>query len=98
VTPWPLNEPADVLVNATPVGQRDDAMPVDAALLRGGAVVCDLAYRGDGTPTPLIAAARRAGTRAVDGIDVLVAQGVHAFRLFTGLEPPVGVMRSAARG
>jgi shikimate dehydrogenase len=91
---------APLLVNATPLGQAGDpeALPLEPALLPAGALVCDLAYRGDGTPTPLIAAARRAGTRAVDGIDVLVAQGVHAFRLFTGLEPPVEVMRSAARG
>jgi shikimate 5-dehydrogenase len=62
------------------------------------AVVCDLAYRGDGGATPLIDAARRAGARAVDGIDVLVGQGIHAFRLFTGVEPPADVMRAAARG
>jgi shikimate 5-dehydrogenase len=33
----------------------------------------------------------------VDGLEVLVGQGVLAFRLFTGAEPPVEVMRAAVR-
>jgi len=98
VAAWPLADPPPLLVNATPVGQRDDELPVDQQLLAGVAVVCDLAYRGDGGATPLIDAARRAGARTVDGIDVLVGQGIHAFRLFTGVEPPADVMRAAARG
>jgi shikimate dehydrogenase len=95
---WPLAEPAPLLVNATPVGQRDDELPVSEELLVPGSTVCELAYRADGSATPLVQAARRRGAGAVDGIDVLVAQGVHAFRLLTGREPPVEVMRRAARG
>jgi shikimate dehydrogenase len=61
-------------------------------------VVCDLAYRGDGTPTPLVEAAAARGARAVDGLDVLVGQGIAAFELLTGLPAPVDVMRAAAWG
>jgi shikimate dehydrogenase len=96
-TPWPLGEPVPLLVNATPVGQRDEDLPVDEELLSQVAAVCDLAYRGNADATPLIHAARRQGARTVDGIDVLVGQGVHAFRLFTGVDAPVDVMRVAAR-
>jgi shikimate dehydrogenase len=60
--------------------------------------VCDLAYRGDASPTPLIEAAIARGARAVDGLDVLVGQGILAFELLTGLPAPVEVMRAAARG
>jgi shikimate 5-dehydrogenase len=34
----------------------------------------------------------------VDGIDVLVGQGIAAFELLTGVPAPVAVMRAAARG
>jgi shikimate 5-dehydrogenase len=33
----------------------------------------------------------------VDGLDVLLGQGIAAFRLLTGLEPPVEAMRAAVR-
>jgi shikimate 5-dehydrogenase len=61
-------------------------------------IVCDLAYRGDGAPTPLIAAAGARGARAVDGLEVLVGQGIFAFELLTGVPAPVAIMRAAARG
>jgi shikimate dehydrogenase len=99
VGPWPPSRPAPVLVHATPVGQRDDEPPpVDARALAGADVVIDLAYRADGAPTALAAAARGAGAAVVDGLDVLAGQGALAFGLLTGREPPVEVMRAAARG
>lgn len=61
-------------------------------------VVVDLAYRGDGSATALIEAAAARGARAVDGLEVLVGQGILAFELFTGVPAPVEVMRAAARG
>ena len=97
---WPVREPAAVIVNATPVGQAGDAaqLPVDEALIAGATVVCDLAYRGDDVETGLVLAARAAGVRAVDGLDVLVGQGARAFALITGRDAPLGVMRKAVRG
>jgi len=97
---WPLAEPAGLVVNATPVGQQGDPreLPVDPRALDGTTVVCDLVYRGDGAETRLIAAARAAGCRTVDGLAVLVGQGARSFRLFTGLEPPLDVMERAVRG
>jgi shikimate dehydrogenase len=95
---WPARDAPELIVNATPLGQAGEAggLPLDAGLLEGR-VVCDLAYRGDGAETGLVAAARERGARAVDGLEVLVGQGVLAFRLFTGAEPPIEVMRAAVR-
>jgi shikimate dehydrogenase len=100
VTDWPLREPAGLIVNATPVAQRGDAaeLPLDPAALDGTAVVCDLVYRADGGRTGLLAEADRRGVRTVDGLAVLVGQGVRSFRLFTGVGPPVGVMDAGAPG
>jgi shikimate dehydrogenase len=58
-----------------------------------GQTVVDLAY-GD-RETALVAAARAAGCTVVDGREALVRQGAGSFRLWTGLEPPVEVMRAA---
>jgi shikimate dehydrogenase len=97
--PWPPEAGAALIVNATPVGQADPAgeLPVDQAALAPADVVCDLVYRGDGVETALISSARRLGKRAVDGLDVLIGQGARSFRLFTGVEPPLDAMSTAAR-
>jgi shikimate dehydrogenase len=58
-------------------------------------VVVDLAY-GPGE-TALVTAARLAGCEVVDGREALVRQGAASFRLWTGIEPPVEVMRQAVR-
>lgn len=99
VREWPPTSLPDLVVNATPIGQAGDAadLPVDAELLREGMIVCDLAYRGDGQPTALCAVAALRGARVVDGLEVLIGQGIDAFELLTGRPAPVDVMRSAAR-
>jgi shikimate dehydrogenase len=106
VEPWPPRRAARLVVNATPVGQRETGtvpgqagtVPIPLELITTEVVVCDLAYRGDATPTPLVRAAAARGARAVDGLDVLVGQGIAAFELFTGVPAPVDVMRAAAWG
>jgi shikimate dehydrogenase len=100
---WPPARAAALVVNTTPIGQHEYPVPgtqysFPPELIEPEMVVVDLAYRGDGSPTPLIAAAGERGARAVDGLDVLVGQGIYAFELLTGVPAPVDVMRAAARG
>jgi shikimate dehydrogenase len=45
----------------------------------------------------LLAAAEAAGARTTDGLEILVAQGALSLALWTGREPPLEVMRAAAR-
>ena len=90
---------ADLVVNATPVGM-DAApgagrLPLDEGLLAPGQVVVDLVYHP--VHTPLLVAAERRGARAVDGVGMLVHQAGHAFRAWTGCDPPLTVMEAAAR-
>jgi shikimate dehydrogenase len=81
-----------VIVNATPI--KDD-LPVSP---RADQAVVDLAYKPDGSPTALIAAADQAGcSTVVDGLEVLVRQGAESFRHWTGVEAPIEVMRAAIR-
>ena len=102
--PWPPDRAAALVVNATPLGQgeklvpgTDVSGPIDASLIGPGATVVDLAYRGDGAETPLCAAVRERGARVIDGIEVLVGQGIFAFELLTGRPAPVEAMRRGAR-
>ena len=85
---------ADLVVNATPVGMGDGGLAVDAAHLGSGQLVVDLVYRP--AITPLIDAARAAGAVATNGLGMLIHQAAHAFRLWTGEDPPLEAMSAAA--
>ena len=89
-----------LLVHCTPVGGISalKALPMPADVVERMDAVADFAYRADGSPTPLGAAALAAGLPLVDGLELLVQQGALSFRRWTGLEPPLDVMRRAARG
>ncbi len=91
---WPpAPDGVDILVNATPVKGELLVEP------REWMQVVDLAYNADGTPTALIAAAETAGCDlVVDGLDVLLFQGVASFERWTGLPAPIVAMRDALRG
>ena len=81
-----------MLVNCTPVKDEVIVAP------RPGMQVVDLAYNPDGTQTALVAAAHEAGCDiVVDGLDVLLFQGVAGFERWTGLPAPIQAMRDALR-
>jgi shikimate dehydrogenase len=84
---------ATVVVNATPIGLRGDAVPVPVDALRADAAVMDLAYRRG--ETPWVRAAREAGHPAADGLEMLIAQGACAFERWFGITPDVDDMRAA---
>lgn len=81
---------AGLVVNATPIGLRDDAMPVDPVQLAPGTVVFDLVYRRGSTPW--VVAARARGLQAEDGLRMLVEQGALAFQRWFKVEPDREVM------
>ena len=89
--------PADLLVNCTVhglAGERTlEGLPVSRDDLRGFGVVVDFVYRPHGTA--LIGAARAAGVPVLDGLELLLAQGVLSFEQFTGRPAPVAEMRAA---
>ena len=86
----------DVLVNATPVGSgaHPGESPVASSSLRSGAVVFDMVY--EPRETPLLLAARDAGCRTIDGVEMLVSQAVGQFETWTGVPAPVEAMTEAA--
>lgn len=89
-----------LIVNATAVGLHGEdpfaVLPLDPADFRAEQIVLDMVY-GE-RPSPLLAAAAAAGASTVDGLELLVQQGALSLRIWTGLEPPIEVMRAAAQG
>jgi shikimate dehydrogenase len=84
---------ADLVVNATPVGLADKAMPVDPSMLESGAAAIDLVYRPGGTAWTRTLT--RLGCRAVDGTAMLLEQGALAFERWFGVAPDRRAMREA---
>ena len=84
-----------LLVNATPVGLKEEQMPVSAEMLEPGAAVFDLAYAPG--ETALVRAARARGHRAMDGMTMLVEQGAAAFERWFGQPADRDVMWDAIR-
>ncbi|HEV2249234.1 MAG TPA: shikimate dehydrogenase [Candidatus Limnocylindria bacterium] len=82
----------DVVVNATSLGLSGED-PLEGATLRRGLVVVDLIPTA--VPTPLARRARAAGADVVDGLPMLLQQAASSFKIWTGRDAPVDVMRAA---
>jgi shikimate dehydrogenase len=89
------NLQADALVNATSVGMvpRDGLSPVPVGILKSFHVVMDIIYAP--LQTKLLRDAEQAGCRTINGLEMLLLQGVAQFETWTGLAAPVDVMREA---
>lgn len=85
-------EEADLIVNATPLGQRKERLPVQDFTARQA--VIDLVYRP--AVTPLLEDARAAGAQAFGGLGMLLHQAALSIELWTGRIPPLPVMSAAA--
>jgi shikimate dehydrogenase len=89
----------EVIVNCTAVGMGEEdpfeELPLDPERFDAAIVLVDLVYGG--SETRLVEEARRRGAAVVEGLEILVRQGAESLRIWTGLEPPLDVMRKAAR-
>jgi shikimate dehydrogenase len=89
----------DLIVNCTAIGMADEDpfehLPLDPDRLGPGVTLVDLVYAGE--ESGLVRVARERGATAIDGLEVLVRQGGESLLLWTGLDPPLDVMRAAAR-
>lgn len=81
-------------VQATSLGLRPgDPLPSDPALFPRNCFLFDLVYGPE--ETPFVRKALELGYRAADGKEMLLRQGVRAFRLWFKREPPLEAMRGA---
>lgn len=90
------NKPADILINTTPLGMspHTDLCPVPEQVLKKGMVVMDIVYNP--IKTKLLSMAEGNGCVTINGLSMFVNQAAEQFRLWTGQEAPVEVMKEAA--
>jgi shikimate dehydrogenase len=89
----------ELIVNCTAIGMADEDpfehLPLDPERFDADIVLVDLVYAG--SESRLVAEARSRSAQAIDGLEILVRQGAESLRIWTGMDPPLGVMREAAR-
>ena len=85
----------DIVVNATSIGlyDADARLNLDINTLQPAMVVADVI--GNPPRTRLIQDAEARGCRVLDGLGMLVNQGIVAVQFWTGVEPDAAVMRQA---
>ena len=98
--PWhPLSQitdlQGDIIVNATSVGMSPDdhSTLVPKKILDRFSVIMDIVYSP--LQTRLLKEAQESGCRTVNGLAMLLYQGVAQFELWTNQEAPVDIMREA---
>ncbi|MFO1121428.1 MAG: shikimate dehydrogenase [Hyphomicrobiales bacterium] len=92
--PYRVPEYAQILVNATSIGLYPDVegrLNLDVSSLRPDLVVADVITNPP--RSPLIRDAEARGCRTLDGLGMVVNQGVIGIKYWTGLDVDAGVMR-----
>ncbi len=99
-----LMEEADLIVNTTPVGMKttrheEHILPFGENFwrsLNSKSIIYDLIYNP--TPTSLLQLGTKKGCMTIDGLQMLVAQGIKSLSFWTdGLEVPFHVMNDALK-
>jgi shikimate dehydrogenase len=94
--PFALPADTDIAVNATSIGlfpNIDDKPNLEYDTITDKMIVCDVIPNPPRTPFLREAEAR--GAKTLDGLGMLVYQGAIAFKMWTGHDAPVQVMRDA---
>ncbi len=83
---------ADLIVQATTLSMSEEAFEWPIANVRAGAIVADIVYRP--LQTGLLRAARERGLTAIDGLGMLIHQGVRSFELWFAVKPDAAKARA----
>jgi shikimate dehydrogenase len=82
----------DLVINCTPLGMHEgDPLPMPEGSFRSGQVVYDVVYNP--SETALLKTAKSNGAKAVNGLGMLLYQGVIAFEHWFGVLPPAALMK-----
>jgi len=99
-----LIEEADLIVNTTPVGMitaknETNVLPFGKDFwrpLNSKTTIYDLIYNP--APTPLLQLGNQKGCMTIDGLEMLIAQGIKSIAFWTdGLEVPFHIMNDALK-
>ncbi len=88
---------ADLVINCTSVGMQPnvDESPLHNSYLKPGLTVMEMVYTPE--QTLLVKEARSRGCHVITGVDMFVRQAALQFKLFTGREPPLELMRKVVK-
>jgi shikimate dehydrogenase len=88
---------ADVIINATSLGMvpRDGETPIPKKLLEKGMMVMDIVYQP--LQTKLLREAKEKGCLTINGLEMLIRQGVAQFLIWTGKRPEIGQIKKDLR-
>lgn len=87
---------SDLLINATPIGMqpKTSISPLEnISVIHPRQLVCDLIYNPQ--QTKFLKLAKHLGAKTLNGLGMLLYQGVLAFEIFTDKKAPIQVMRKA---
>lgn len=92
---YSVPESTDIVINATSIGLYDEdaRLDLDVASLKPNMFVADVI--GNPPRTRLIRDAESRGCSVLDGLGMLVNQGIVGVQYWTGIEPDADVMRHA---
>jgi len=89
---------AEVVVNCTPVGMHpevNDSPAPPGTFSRSGMIAFDTVYHPENTM--FLKLARERDCLTVSGVDMFLHQAAHQFKMYTGQEAPVDLMRGVVR-
>jgi shikimate dehydrogenase len=92
---YAVEEGTDIVINATSIGlgNADARVPLDYDSLQPAMVVADVIFNPP--ETVFLTEASNRGCTTLDGLGMLVNQGVIGFKIWTGVDPDASVMREA---
>lgn len=85
---------ADIIINTTPLGMKpysNQLPPINMEWLEPGQLVVDLIYNP--LTTVFLKEAAEKGCEVLNGLGMLIQQGVLSFEIWTGKKPPVEGLR-----
>jgi len=94
--PWDKREDvynAEIIINATSVGREDDATPLSGKGITDKHILFDVNYKKGNTQ--LLNLAKLKNAIIIDGLEMLLQQGMLQFELYTGMKAPENAMREA---
>ncbi len=92
---YAVEEGTDIVINATSIGLGNASarVPLDYDSLKSGMVAADVIFNPP--ETVFLTEANNRGCKTLDGLGMLVNQGVIGFNIWTGVNPDAAVMREA---
>jgi shikimate dehydrogenase len=85
----------DIIINTTPIGMIPDIekTPFEKKHLNNNMIVMDIVYNP--VETQLIKDAKKIGCRTIDGLSMFINQGMQQFKLWTGIQPSIELIKNS---